>query len=102
MPSVPLPRADQPLPFHLPMLVENAPPTYRLFPLAARAYTVFSIPAPRADQDEPSQRTIRLAFTLPAVVKLPPTYRLPPIAAIAYAPPFTPLPTAYHWRSLVS
>src|ERR1043166_7640986 len=81
---MPLPSADQVVPFHRAMFVAftapawvNAPPTYRLVPSYSMAPTPGVLapvtPEPSACQLEPSHRAMLLTWTPPLVVNAPPT-----------------------------
>src|SRR5262245_54029993 len=84
---IPLPSADQLVPFHFarllaatPPALENLPPAYSAGPLpssnTAKASTDVGppdvTPVPSLDQKEPSHLAMRLAWTAPACVNVPP------------------------------
>src|SRR5687767_2405811 len=75
-PFVPVPMADQLLPFHfaikfaaMPSALVKIPPAYRSAPLSANADTRSFRPVPSADQAFPSHFAILFALTPPAVVR---------------------------------
>src|SRR6476661_6071038 len=109
--ATPLPTVFQPLEPQAARLLAprppawvKAPPTYRVLPIQARAYTVAGapdaeplMPVPRLLQLLPFQRATLLASTPPALAKRPPTYTSVPAMAMACTavlnmPSDTPLP----------